>query len=125
MEIDIKACTLELHSLRCRRFKFSYDGIYAFITLRKPSQILLINILSKIKRNSVIVTFDYKEFGYKHRQHFHSYRKELVDSGFLYYQGNDHYVNPVLVDYYTEQMKDHLYKEYGLSKKIIPNLGSR
>lgn len=112
---------------RVRKFELSIDSLRAFAKLKPTSQDLLLSIVQKIGAGvypeHVIVTGDYKTFGFKRKQTFYACRKELVDTGFIIYEEQDHYVNPAMFGYTTRRQLDSFHRIFKIKKEYPVNMG--
>lgn len=123
----IKKYLSQSYDSSSRKFELTYESMIAFNGLRRRSADLLIEMLSRVRPGfnpeDLVVTGDYKAFAFNHKQHFTRARKELVDAGFIVYEGQDHYVNPVMIGYNSRRQLDFFYKFFGIKKEIAVNLG--
>ena len=91
--------------------------------LRPRTQELLLDILNLIGRssdvNSVIINLSYDELGFKDRSNFSKYKKDLIDEKLLFQKGQEYFVNPCYVNYYTRRQQDYFFKLFGLIKTKV------
>ena len=112
---------------RARKFELSRDSLKAFGKLKPSSQDLLLDMVEKVGAGlnveDLIVTGDYKDFGFKHKQAFYRCKKELSDAMFIVYQGQDHYVNPVMLGYNTRRQIDCFHRIFKIKVEAPVNMG--
>ncbi len=112
---------------RKRTFELCADSLEAYANLSKAARKLLMDIIQRIGAGldvqDLIVTGDYSDFGFERSQHFSKYRKELVDTGFIVYQGKDHYVSPLRIRYTSRRQLDYLHRLFKLKREKPVNMG--
>lgn len=123
----IKNCFKIFYSVKVRRYEFTDESLVAFSDLRKKSRDLLLDMVSRVKPGldveDLIITGNYKDFGFKHKQAFYRSRNELVDAGFIVYEGQDHYVNLNMFGYNTRRQVDSFLSKFKIKKEQSVNMG--
>lgn len=123
----IRLKTSEHFLLSVRKYSISLPAMELYGDLSKNARGLLNILLEKIgsgsDMESIVVTGTYHDLGYEDKTYFYRARKELVKIGFISYHEQDHFVNPVYVDYLSRRQRDYLRLKYGIRKERTASFG--
>lgn len=128
MKNIIRRCTAKLYKKSYyRKYEFTQKGLRLFITLKPRSQLLLTDILALTSKEcniqAVTVEFEIEDVGFPDYNNFRKYRKDITDSGLMFYKHGRYYVNPFYINYYSRRQSDYFFKLFKLRKEITVNLG--
>lgn len=123
----IRLHILERFEDRRPRYQLTADSILKVNRLSPGAADLLLAILQKLGRGCqpehLVVTGDYQYFGYNDRKLFSRHRCELTKAGFIEYNGKDHIVSAVTIDYTSRRQYEWLLKLFRVKKERPVNLG--
>ena len=132
MKKTIKAQTRRLFNQKnVRKYEFTQDGLQRFIALRPRAQQMLVDILNYIGHETsleaLVVNLSSFELGFNSTTNMISYRNELIENRFVFYDRKyGYYVNPCFVNYYTRRQKEYLNVFFSIKKnKYEPKLSGK
>ena len=108
-----------------RTYGFTKTSLEEYRDLPKGSMTLLRLMLDSVgighTLESILLSVDYRDYGYSHRQNFFRDRKPLITTGFLLSKNNQTVVNPSKVNYFTKSQRKAFLILTGLKHDYVPD----
>ena len=122
----IKSLTFQLRKDRSRKISFTMNGLKIYSSMNDNSRDLLIQILYKIRPSlgmkGLVIKLKHSDHLYLNKRTFYRCKNELIESGFLHKSGTDYFVDPNMVNYYTDGLMRNLSSLFGFKKVSSPTV---